>query len=60
MIGNNFEKDDDVAAVASISKQLPEFCIFKGIRLDKYKEFSEILKIKYDNNEKEINKKRKL
>ncbi len=50
------EKDDDDVAVASGSKQITELRTWKNIRLDHYKEFSDILRLKYDNNEKEINK----
>ena len=48
-------KDDDVA-VASGFKQITELRTYKKIRRDHYKEFSDILRLKYDNNEEEINK----
>lgn len=47
---------DDVVAVASWSKQITELRTYKKIRIDHIKEFSEILQIKYNNNEEEINK----
>ena len=46
---------DDVA-VASGTKQITELRTWKSIRLDLYKEFSEVLRIKYNNKEEEINK----
>lgn len=54
MIPTNLEKDV-VVAVASV-KQLTELRTIKKIRLDHNKEFSDILRVKYDNNEEEINK----
>ena len=48
-------ENNDVAAVAPDAKQITELRTYKSIRLDHYKEFSEILKIKYNNNEVEIN-----
>lgn len=48
-------KEDVVVAVAS-SKLITELRTYKSIRLKDNKTFSYILKIKYDNNEEEINK----
>jgi len=44
------------AAVASGPKQITELRTWKSIRLDHYKEFCDILRLKYNNNEEEINK----
>ena len=44
------------AAVVSATKQLTEIRTVKYMRLDQYKEFCDILGIKYNNNEEEINK----
>ncbi len=44
------------AAVVSGTKQITELRTCKNIRLIHNKEFSEILKIKYNNNEQEINR----
>jgi len=52
----NNSKHDDVAAVASGPQQITELRTHKSIRLDHYKEFNEILRIKYHNNEEDINK----
>ena len=49
-------KKDVAAAVVCTTKQLSELRTVKNIRLDQYKEFSDILRIKYDNQEEEINK----
>lgn len=50
-------KDDvAVAVVASGQKQITELRTWKNVRLVHYKEFSEILRIKYNDNEQEINK----
>jgi len=49
-------KHDDVAAVASGTKQLTELRTYKTLRLDLSKEFSENLRIKYNNEEEEMNK----
>ena len=47
---------DVAVATASGTKQITELRTWKNIRLVHYKEFSEILRIKYNNNELEINK----
>ncbi len=47
---------DAAVAVATGPKQITELRTHKSIRLDHYMEFSEILRIKYNNNEREINK----
>ncbi len=48
--------DSDVATAATLHMpQLSELKTFIKIRLDQYKEFSEIMKIKYNNNENDIN-----
>ena len=52
---NNSNSDVAVAA-ASDTKQNTEYRTWNSIRLVHYKEFSDILKIKYNNNEQEINK----
>ena len=52
---NNSNYDVAVAA-ASSPKQITEYRTWRNIRLVHYKEFSEILRIKYNNNELEINK----
>ena len=44
------------AAVVSATKQLTEIRTVKHMRLDQYKEFCDILRIKYNNNEEDINK----
>jgi len=49
-------KNDDDDAVANFDSQILEYRTSKMIRLGQYKEFSQILKIKFDNDEKEINK----
>jgi len=46
----------DVAAAVASTKQLVEIRTVKHVRLDQYKEFCDILRIKYNNNEDEINK----
>ena len=53
---DNNSKHDDVAAVASGTKQITELRTHKSIRVDHYKEFCGILRIKYHNNEEDINK----
>lgn len=53
---SDFLEETVNVAAAVVSQQLQEPRTVKHIRLDYYKEFSEILKIKYDNNEEEINK----
>ena len=55
MTSSHSIKDDVAAAVAS-SKLTTELRTHKSIRLKDYRTFSDILKIKYDNNEVEINK----
>lgn len=47
---------DNVAAVVVSPTLIMELRTHKSIRLKDYKDFSDIIKIKYDNNEEEINK----
>ena len=53
---NNNKHEDVAAAVASGQNQITELRTHKSIRIAHYKEFGEILRIKYNNNEQEINK----
>lgn len=46
---------DAAVAVATGPKQITELRTWKSIRLDHYIEFSDILQLKYNNNEEEIN-----
>jgi len=49
-------QDNDVVAVATGTKQITVHRTFRKIRLDHYKEFCDILRTKYHNNEVKINK----
>jgi len=47
---------EDVAAAVASSELIAELRTHKSIRLNVYKDFSDIVNIKYDGNEEEINK----
>ena len=53
---STYSSKEDVAAAVASTKLTTELRTHKSIRMKDYKDFFDILKIKYHNNEEEINK----